>query len=380
MRFISALPPVLADSLLAAALLAIGLYEVFTTSLEGAAALRTLAIVLVTAPVAVRRRYPLAGACISMSGLVLESSTMEAMNSLAELLAGLLFSYSIPRYLPLERALLGIPVLGVGVAAHRLASPGSGIVDLLFDLAVVSVAWTLGYVARRRELRTVELEQETARLEEDRERAAVEAASAERLRIAGELHDIVAHALGVIAVQAGAAQQVLPQEPDTTGRILAEIRATARESVVEMRRLLGVLRAGEESKLTPQPSLAQLDGLVERVRNTGLEVELVVEGSPRPLPPGVELSAYRIAQEGLTNVVRHAHASEARLSVRYGRDAVEVEIVDDGSGPSGNGNPGHGLVGVRERVALHGGTLHLGPRAGGGFELNARLPLASEPE
>jgi signal transduction histidine kinase len=299
------------------------------------------------------------------------------MNSLAELLAGLVMAYSAPRYLPLERAIRTVPAFVAGVGAHRLASPGSGIADLLFDIAFVTGAWALGYAARAREQRNLELEGRTTRLEAEHARAADEAAAAERLRIAGELHDIVAHALGVVAVQAGAAEQVLDADPERARATLGEIRATVREAVVEMRRLLGVLRAGEAERLSPQPSLAQLGELVERIRGTGLDVELVVEGATRPLPPGVELSAYRIVQEGLTNVVRHAGATRADVAVRYGDDAVAVEVRDDGKGPSANGAGGHGLVGVRERVALHGGRLEAGALETGGYVLQATLPLHS---
>ncbi len=377
MRRRLALPPLLVDSLVAAALVAIGLYEVFTTDLEGSQPLRTLAMLLVTVPVAFRRRYTLAAALVSLSGLVLEGLTMDAMNSLAELLAGLLFAYSVPRYLTLERAVLTIPAFLAGVAVHRIASPGSGAADVLFDVAAVTGAWTLGSAARRRELRTVDLERRTEHLEAQRAHDAAEAAMAERLRIAGELHDIVAHALGVVAVQASAAEQALDRDPERTRSTLGEIRATVREAVVEMRRLLGVLRAAETSSLTPQPSLENLAALVERVRGAGLEIELVIEGASRPLPPGVELSAYRIVQEGLTNVVRHAGATSASVAVRYGPDSVDVEVVDNGTGPTANGDAGHGLVGVRERVALHSGHLEVGARPDGGYGLRATLPLRS---
>jgi signal transduction histidine kinase len=377
MRRLRATSPLLADALLAAALLALGLYETFTTSVDGSQALRAAAIGLVTLPVALRRRAPLAAAVVSSSGLLLEGVSMDAMNSLAELLAGLVLVYSVPRHLPLERAVLAIPAFVVGIGAHRLASPGSGLADLLFDIAFVTGAWALGSAARARVLRNAELEERAERLEHERTVAAERAAAEERLRIAGELHDIVAHALGVVAVQAGAAEQVLASDPDRARETLTEIRSTVREAVVEMRRLLGVLRAAEGDGLTPQPSLAQLGQLVERVRRTGLEVDLVVEGAARALAPGVEVSAYRIVQEALTNVVRHAGASRATVAVRYLPDAIDVEVRDDGRGANGDGagQAGHGLVGVRERVALHGGTLAVGPLASGGFEVRASLPL-----
>jgi signal transduction histidine kinase len=151
---------------------------------------------------------------------------------------------------------------------------------------------------------------------------------------------------------------------------------TVREAVVEMRRLLGVLRGGDDDRLSPQPSLAQLDELLTRIRKTGLTVGLVVEGTARPLAPGVELSAFRIVQEALTNVVRHADASRADVAVRYGDETVVVEVTDDGTG-DGDDTAGHGLIGVRERVALHGGRLDAGPRPDGGFCLHAVLPLRS---
>jgi signal transduction histidine kinase len=301
---------------------------------------------------------------------------MNALNSLAELLAGLLFAYSVPRYLPLERAVLGVPLLAIGIGVHRIASPGSEAVDFIFDAAVVTAAWALGRAARRREERAEDLERRAAQLEREHAEAAREAAVAERLRIARELHDIVAHALGVVAVQAGAAEQVLASDPDRARATLGEIRSIAREAVVEMRRLLGVLRAAEHAELSPQPSLARLDELVEPVRNAGLDVDVRIEGTPRPLPPGVELSAFRILQEALTNVLKHARASRAEVVIRYERDALDLEVRDDGSGSS-EGDPGHGLVGVRERVALHHGLLEAGPRTDGGFGLHAVLPLGS---
>jgi signal transduction histidine kinase len=349
-------------------------YEVATTEVAGDAALRAVAIALVTLPVAVRRRYPLAGAVVSMSGLVLEALTMDAMNSLAELLAGLMLAYAIPRYLPLERALLGIPLLMIGIAAHRVASPGSEIVDLLFDVAVVSAAWALGYAARRREDRNADLERRAALFEAERARAAREAAVEERLRIARELHDIVAHGLGVIAVKAGATEQLLSRDPDGARESLAEIRATVREAVVEMRRMLGLLRAGEASALAPQPSLAEVGDLVDRFRETGLDVGVLVEGRSRPLSASVELSAFRIIQEALTNVVKHAKASRAQVVITYGPGSLDVDVADNGTGQAGDPG-GHGLVGVGERVALHGGRFEAGPRAGGGFGLHAVLPV-----
>ena len=195
------------------------------------------------------------------------------------------------------------------------------------------------------------------------------------------LHDVVAHAMSVMIVQAGAARTVVERDPGEAALALRRIEDTGRFGMAEMRRLIGVLKADDEqAELMPQPGLAQLDELLETVRSTGLPVEAVTEGTPRPLPPGVDLTAYRVVQEGLTNVLKHAGVAHARATVRYEDDAIAVEVADDGRGAVAdpNGTPGHGLLGMRERVAVFDGTLETGARAGGGFVLRARIPLDAE--
>jgi signal transduction histidine kinase len=240
---------------------------------------------------------------------------------------------------------------------------------MVADLAVIVVPALLGRMTYNRR----------RRLARDREVAAREAVLDERARIARELHDVVAHHMSVMVVQAGAARAVGERDPAAAAEALRQIEASGRTGLAEMRRLLEVLKSGEEGDgRAPQPGLAQLNDLIEGMRATGMLVEAEVAGPPRPLPPGVDLSAYRIVQEALTNSLKHAGGASAHVLVRYETDAVELEVVDDGPGPppsDANGAAaGHGLIGMRERVQLFGGELDAGSRAGGGFRVWARLP------
>ena len=217
------------------------------------------------------------------------------------------------------------------------------------------------------------------RAEQEQDRAAREAVTEERARIARELHDVVAHAMSVMVVQAGAARTVIERDPGKAAAALQRIEDTGRMGLGEMRRLLGLQVSGDSgAALGPQPGLDRLDDLLATMRATGLPVEAVVEGSRRELPPGVDLTAYRIVQEGLTNALRHAGQAHARVVLRYGAETLEVEVADDGRGPppDGEANEGHGLIGMRERVALFGGSVQTGARTGGGFVLRVRIPLA----
>jgi signal transduction histidine kinase len=231
-------------------------------------------------------------------------------------------------------------------------------------------------VRRRHE---VQLEDRARVLERERDEKARVAAEEERARIARELHDVVAHSVGVIVVQAGAERMALAAEAERTRDVLQAIEATGREALAEMRRLLGMLRKDDaELTLAPQPSLRQVDALVRQMAEAGLPVELEIEGDPVPLPPGVDLSAYRIVQEALTNALKHAGAARARVAITYGRDEIGLEVSDDGGGPTLAAAPdGHGLVGMRERVALYGGELKSGRGSAGGFVVRARLPVGS---
>jgi signal transduction histidine kinase len=256
--------------------------------------------------------------------------------------------------------------------------------ELLTTWLAFGVAWLLGDLMRARTAALAELRVRAAELEAERgenERLAVQA---ERARIARELHDAVAHNVSVMVVQAAAARRTLETGSGSgpaAGEALAAIETTGRATLTDMRRMVGALRPAEGEAYEPAPSLASLDALVDRVRRAGITVEVVVDGEPHELPQGVDLSAYRVIQEALTNTLRHAHAASARVRLHYAPDALEVEVTDDGRGAAAalleEPHHGYGLLGMRERVGMLGGEVAAGPRAGGGFEVRARLPLGS---
>ncbi|MFF1452856.1 sensor histidine kinase [Streptomyces sp. NPDC058274] len=256
----------------------------------------------------------------------------------------------------------------------------------VFQTVPFALAWVLGDSIRTRRAYLAQLEERAARLEKEREAQSKVAVAAERARIARELHDVVAHNVSVMVVQADGAAYVLDTAPEQAKKALETISGTGRQALAEMRRLLGVLRTGEHQEggeYVPQPDVEQLDDLIEQVRTAGLPVDFKVEGTPRPLPSGVELTAYRIVQEALTNTRKHGGAN-AGASVRlvYFDDGLGLLVEDDGKGAphelyeeGGADGRGHGLIGMRERVGMVGGTLDAGPRPGGGFRISALLPL-----
>jgi signal transduction histidine kinase len=238
-------------------------------------------------------------------------------------------------------------------------------------------AWLAGRLVRQRQRYASALEDRARVLERERDANARVAAAEERVRIARELHDIVGHSVSVMVVQAGVQRQLLDDDQANTREVLRSIEQTGKEALAEMRRLVGVLRQQNESvELEPPASVEHLDGLVRRMGESGVPVRLRVEGARVPLPPGVDLTAYRIVQEALTNTLKHAEAASAEVLLRYSADAVEVEVVDDGQLPWAENGTGHGLDGMRERVSLYGGEIQTGRLDGGGFLVRARLPLA----
>jgi len=266
-------------------------------------------------------------------------------------------------------------VIGVAsVAAADLApltatSPGNRSSSFLFGVITIIVMLLIRRVLGDRE-RRLEL------AERERDVAAREAVVAERARIARELHDAIAHNVSMMVVQAGAERRVLDEEQSSTREVLATVESIGRGALTEMRRLVGMLRSDENDPLTPQPGLGDLPQLVTQVREAGLPVELSIEGDRRELPVGLELSAFRIVQEALTNALKHAGDARATVRVRYGPDSLELEIVDDGAGADARADGGgHGLVGMRERVALYGGRFEANRRAAGGFTVRALLPI-----
>ena len=294
--------------------------------------------------------------------------------------------YSVAAYEVRARRLAFLVVAGLGFVAGFVVFGVTGnprsfaiTVPSLFFVA----AWLIGDYLRTRRAYVAQLEERTARLERERDQDRRLAADEERTRIARELHDVVAHDVSVIAIQAGAARAVQASKPEAAAQALGLIETTARETLIELNRLLGVLRGGNGATpdRSPQPGISQLAGLVEQLRAAGLEVDARVEGKAEPLPPALDLSAYRILQEATTNVLKHARARRVDIRVRYGDAMLALDIRDDGAGDGGDpaSSAGHGLIGMQERVALFGGQFRAGRDPAGGFSVHARLPLEPAP-
>jgi signal transduction histidine kinase len=340
-------------------------------------------VLLHTLSLVARRRFP--GAVL---GLVVASGLAFAALDLPPDILGvaiLVVVYSVAAYGRRWVSLAGLAAVEAGLVAIQRTPGRTGAVTWLVNLGVVAAAWLLGHFAHNYRAYAARLEERTAELERAREELARRAVVEERLRLARELHDVVAHAMSVIAVQSGVGAHIATTQPKEARRSLAAIEATSRAALEELRRLLGVLRQENEPKgdLAPVPGLANLDGLLAEAAKAGLAVRLQVNGTRPPLPAGVDLSAYRIVQEALTNVVKHAGSARAQVVVGYGDQEVRVEIIDDGRGAvtsvsDGRVGSGHGLIGMRERVQAFGGDLQTGPRPGGGFRVAARLPLTAD--
>ncbi len=381
--------PALTDALLAAVLAVYGLGHIWLGWIPdegysgGPRGLDTVVVLLCTVPLAWRRRAPLAAFSVIIATFSLAQPLTSASASFfAGLLPALIGAYSVARYEEGRRVLAGIAIglagmlLLVATTANFQKSE-----ELFFETFLWSSAWLLGWTIRRGERRARDLGMRAERLEREREQQARAAVIDERARIARELHDVVAHGVSVMVVQAGAARSLLPQEDDATRAQLQSIEGIGRQALTEMRHMLEMLRDDDEIALEPLPGIGQLDALVAAAGEANLPVEVRIDGEPQPLPPGIDLTAYRIVQEALTNAIKHAGPANAHVTVRYRPDALELEVTDDGAGAS-NGHRngvGHGLVGMRERTALYGGELHVGPRGdGAGFAVRVRLPVSAE--
>ena len=326
---------------------------------------------LTALPLAARRYRPLAVFAVTVAAW------------LAILLAGvdtfapgvLVATYTLAAHCERRVALpAGIAALLVLAPANALASGRLEEEAAIPTLVALAAAWILGDNIRTRRAYYRELEEKAERLEREREENERRAVAEEQARIARELHDVIAHNVGVMVLQAAGGREVLDADPGRARTALAAIESTGRDALAELRRLLGVAGDGSAA-LTPQPGLPQLEALVDRVRATGLTVELALEGETQDVPAGVGLSAYRVIQEALTNTLRHAFASRVWVFVRRREGELEVEILDDGVGPPATAAAdGRGLVGMRERVALLGGELEAGLRPDGGFRVQARFP------
>ena len=370
-RFIDVFPPI--------GLGLIAVTEVLTTSeIDAPWPVVAFFVAGTTLPLLWRRRAPLIVLVVTLGTVAIADSTYNIADRLSAPFAGVLFAaYASGAYTNRRDGRIAAAIIAVLIVLMAVSIGEDVLGDAVFIGGILFAVWGAATVVRSRQELAEALAARTVELEHEREENAKLAVAEERARIARELHDVVAHNLSIMVVQAGAERRALGDErPDTT-EVLETIETTGRTAMAEMRRLLGMLRrSDDELALAPQPSLSHLGDLVAQVREAGLPVDLRVHGQPRPIAPGVDLSAYRIVQEALTNALKHAGPARARVIVRYGEHDLEIEIADDG--PGGTADPatgGHGLVGMRERVALFGGDLAAGRRRGGGYAVRARLPL-----
>ncbi|WP_328292130.1 sensor histidine kinase [Kineococcus sp. NBC_00420] len=372
----------LIDALTALVLAGIGWLSSLSAGLAGG-----LAGAVVSAgmclPLAVRRRHPeVSGGLVAFFGLSQLLLPSPAFGNVAVLAA----VYALAAYAKpwASRGGLALGLAGALVCAVRFFSgTGIGAVVLLsaFIGFMVLASWSLGSLRRSQRQNEVALVERARLLENERDNESRLAATAERQRIAREMHDVVAHSLSVIIAQADGGRYAAQADPAIAPTVLETISGTGRQALADMRNLLGVLRQGPGDELAPQPDARMIPELVEQVRTSGLEVEAEVLGPPRELPPAIGLAAYRIVQESLTNVLKHAGPrARTRVVVRWDDDALRLDVEDDGRGAASMVQPspgGQGLVGMSERARLHGGSVTSGPRTGGGFSVRARLPYSS---
>jgi signal transduction histidine kinase len=381
-----------ADLTLAVGLFVLGVFEaVFGfrdggvgEPLSGPLAAEVLVVAGLTLPLAWRRRRPLGALAVVAAALGSQAVFLSPSAPFAVgLVPLLLLTFDAARQAG-WRAGVGLCISAAAIAATSVAVPAMqepG--EILFSAAVIGGVWLAGRYAGGRQRRADQMTSYATLLEREQDRLAQEALAGERARIARELHDIVAHSVSIMGVQAGAARLSMDTEPDRARQVLLSIEETAREAVGELRRLLGVLRADNQPpELAPQPGLADLPGLLAQSQEAGVAVTLTIEGAPVSLPAGVDLAAYRIVQEALTNVRKHAAPCAASLRIAYGDSGITLEVRDTGMQarhPDAGKNGGHGLVGMRERAIVYGGTLEAGPDPAGGFRVSAILPARMRP-
>jgi signal transduction histidine kinase len=368
------LDPVVLDRALAAALTVSLLLETWLSgAAEGHRIALTLGGSLTTAAVAVRRRHPAAvGIGVALLSVLMQAAWPSQAISYG--IAWICDMYAFSVWTRTRTFALGLGAYVAAAFGMTLFPVASGGLEThLRHTVPFVVVSTVVMLIVRQGIRARDHRASVA--ERERELVAREAVVEERARIARELHDVIAHNVSMMVVQAGAERRTLADQSGTTKEVLSTIEEIGRGALTEMRRLVGMLRADADDPLTPQPGLADLETLVGQVREAGLPVELHVEGDRRQLPAGVELSAYRIVQEALTNAIKHAGDAQAEVRVSYGPDTLELEILDDGAGtPVRVTGQGHGLVGMRERVALYGGQLQTGRAESGGFTVRVLLP------
>ncbi len=372
---------VLVDWLITLALGGLVLGEIWTSPFAGPRPVNTFLFLSVCLALLWRRRAPLVVLLIAVVVLGIQANFLDSPDQppLSTFVILLVAFYSAAVHGEGRRAVIGAAIAFVMEILimdlpRLLAGENPG--NIIPAWILYLMLWFVGRTIRQSRLQAERLQDLATQLELEREEKARVAVAEERSRISRELHDVIAHSVSVMVVQAQAAQRLLQGEQQEARQALTSIETTGRQALMEMRRLLGILRRTDaELALAPQPSLNHLDALAAQTREAGLPVELSVEGDVGSLPPGVDLTAYRIAQEALTNVRKHAGPARARVVVHRRDDGIELEITDDGPGIGKNDGSGQGLIGMRERVTLYGGTLESGKRSGGGYLVRAKLPV-----
>src|SRR5690242_12603363 len=336
------------------------------------------AIALLVPPIVARRSFPFAGPAVYWllaAGIsAVDPLLIPFTNALFPI--GMAAAFLLGNLRDVRRATLGLAVVVVGASAIVSSIPGHPASQPVLVPLEFAISWVAGFAVRGRAVQAEAAESRATQAERERDTAARIAVAEERTRIARELHDIVAHAVSVMVLQVGAVRHRLPAALSEDREALTGVEQAGRAALAEMRHLLDAMREdGEGVELGPQPGLDRLDALLHDVGSAGLLVRLHVDGDPLELPRGIDISAYRIVQEGLTNALRHAHATQAEVALRYAADQLRIEVSDNGDGAAASDGPGHGLIGIHERVKLYGGEMTTATTNGGGFTLTARLPL-----
>lgn len=361
------------------ALIALALTVLCQVQLAGTGPVSHLAL-LVTLVVAVRRRAPLLVAVVLSVGLAMQGLSDQPPSVLGEYLTVLLICFTTAQLLPLRKALLALLIIVVAIVLHDINSPEYGSLSgMVSDVTTPLMLWGVGRAVRVFQADTRKAVARAAELQHTQDEVARRAVEAERAHLARELHDVVTHSLSVVVVQAQGASRVLATQPALAADAITAIEQAGRTAMTEMRRLLGLLREHDEASPTASlPGAAQLPELVAQVRGAGLDLSLSVHGEPVPVSPGLDLSLYRIAQEALTNALKHAGPrTPVSLDLEWSQEHVRLRVADAGPGPTNGAQDGRGLLGMRERVAFYGGTLCTQSLNGSGFVVEAVLPTAT---
>jgi signal transduction histidine kinase len=344
--------------------------------------LLSILCLLTTVPIAFRCTYPLAAYAVTWLGVFGIVTLSQGFDDQSVIFV-IVFVFALYSYGANARgrqAWAAVVLIPFAITAF-VADDGDPFQwgDIIFGSLIIGGPWAAGLAIRLRRQSERSLTLRTVELERDRDERARAAVAEERARIARELHDVVAHAISVVVVQARGGRKVLTSDPEASRTAFDSIERTGEQALGEMRRLLGMLRDNDEERSrAPQPSLERLPALADEMRASGLPVELHVEGAPNGIPPGIDVSGYRIVQEALTNVLKHAGPAIAHVDVRFSADAVEIDVVDDGRGSLTGSGTGNGLLGIKERVAVVGGEIDAGPQPDGGFAVHARLPYRDD--